>query len=78
MHPAGIREALRKRPFHPFAIRLADGQAVLVKHPEAVAIGERRVVVVQPDDSWSVIDVPLIVSLNCRAKKPRSGRRPTR
>ena len=37
----GIREALRRRPFEPFSLRLADGRDLPVSHPEAVALGER-------------------------------------
>ena len=38
----GVREALRKEPFEPFVLRLADGRALPVPHPEFVALGKRR------------------------------------
>jgi virulence-associated protein VagC len=60
----GIREALLKRPFQPFSIRLADGRSLAVRHPEMVAVGKRRIVVVQPDDSTLFIEPLLIVSLD--------------
>ena len=60
----GIREALRREPFRPFTIRLADGRNVAVPHPEFVAVGPRRVVVVSEDDSWNVLEPLLIVSLD--------------
>ena len=62
----GIREAVQRRPFEVFSIRLADGREITVTHPEAIAIGERRVIVVHPDDSWSVVEPLLIVSLDPR------------
>jgi hypothetical protein len=60
----GIRIALRRQPFEPFTIRLADGRAMPVRHPEFVAVGNRRVIVVAADDSWSVIEPILIVSID--------------
>jgi hypothetical protein len=66
----GVREALLKRPFEPFSIRLADGRALAVHHPERVAVGKRRIIVVEPDDSWSVIEPLLIVSLDYNGEHP--------
>jgi hypothetical protein len=72
----GIREALRNQPFDPFCIRLADGRSLSVPHPDMVAVGNRRIIVVQPDDSWSVIEPLLIVSLDYDGKhRPRTNRR---
>ncbi|MHC4301105.1 MAG: hypothetical protein ACYS7Y_27850 [Planctomycetota bacterium] len=72
----GIREALRRQPFEPFALRLADGRSLDVPHPEMVAVGKRRVIVVEPDDSWSVAEPLLIVSLDYNGKRrPRASRR---
>jgi len=72
----GIREALRRQPFEPFSICLADGRSLAVPHPEMVAVGKRRVIVVEADDSWSVIEPLLIVSLDYNGKhRPRTNRR---
>jgi hypothetical protein len=60
----GLREALRQQPFEPFTIRLADGRSLPVLHPEFVAVGKRRAVVIGEDDSWSWIEPLLIVSLD--------------
>ena len=60
----GIRIALRRQPFEPFTIHLSDGRAMAVRHPEFVAVGNRRVIVVAEDDSWSVIEPILIVSID--------------
>src|SRR5262245_47074203 len=62
MDLAGIREALHRQPFEPFALRLADGRSLAVSHPDFVAIGARRIVVIGPDDSSSFVEPPLIVS----------------
>ncbi len=84
MDVAGIRETLRRQPFEPFTIRLADGRSLEVRRPEFVAVGNRRMVVISEDEveSWSVIEPLLIVSLESlsapqkggngsRAKKPK-------
>jgi len=71
-----IREALRRQPFEPFSIRLADGRSLAVAHPEMVAVGKRRIIVVEADDSWSVVEPLLIVSLDYNGKHhPRTNRR---
>ena len=61
---AVIREALHRQPFEPFTIRLADGRKLAVHRPDFVAVGPRRAVVLGPDDSWSVVEPLLIVSLD--------------
>jgi len=68
----GVREALRKEPFEPFSIRLADGRSLPVMHPEFVAVGKRRLVIIDEQDSWSFVEPLMIVSLD-QIKKPRSG-----
>jgi hypothetical protein len=50
MDVAGVREALRREPFEPFLIRLADGRSLEVKHPEFVALSPRRIIVIEDDD----------------------------
>jgi hypothetical protein len=65
----GVREALHRQPFEPFVIRLADGRGLPVSHPDFVAVGTRRVVVVAEDDSTSMVDSLLIVSLDTLPKK---------
>jgi len=69
----GLREALRQEPFEPFAIRLADGRSLPVRHPEFVAVGQRRAVVIGENDSWSWIEPLLIVSLDSLPSPKRGG-----
>jgi hypothetical protein len=65
----GIRDALHKQPFKPFTISLTDGRSFAVPHPEMVAVGKRRVIVVGQDDSWSEVEPLLIVSLDYNGKR---------
>jgi hypothetical protein len=64
MDIGGIRQALHKQPFEPFTVRLADGRGLPVPHPDFVAVGPRRVVVVAEDNSWTVVEPILVVSLD--------------
>jgi len=64
MDIGGIREALHTQPFEPFTIRLVDGRGLPVPHPDFVAVGPRRVVVVAQDNSWTVLEPILVVSLD--------------
>ncbi len=69
----GARDSLHRQPFEPFVIRLADGRSVPVPHPDFVALTPRRVIVGFEDDTWSIIEPILIVSLDSIAKPPKGG-----
>lgn len=59
-----VREALRKLPFRPFTFRLADGRELPIVHPDFVAVSQRQVIVVNPqDESVSWLEPLLIVSI---------------
>ena len=58
-----IRSALRKEPFRPFELCLADGCRVGVKHPEFVAMNERIVIVTDEESATKILEPLLIVSL---------------
>jgi len=76
MDIAGIREALHRQPFEPFVMRLADGRALSVRHPDFVAMDRRRVIVIAEDGGWSVVEPLMIVSLDyVQPKSRRNGKR---
>lgn len=64
MDLAGLREALLQRPFEPFSIRLADGRSLEVRHPELLAVGKRRAILIQDDDSCLWLEPLLVVSID--------------
>jgi hypothetical protein len=68
-----LRNALRAQPFQPFVLRLADGREVRVPHPDFVAVSPRKVIVIHPDESWSVLEPLLIVSLEFATGAPTNG-----
>jgi hypothetical protein len=49
MNMETIREWLNRRPFDPFVLRLSNGEACEVRHPENVALGKTRLAVVYPE-----------------------------
>jgi hypothetical protein len=60
-----FRNTLLQRPFRPFKIRMADGRSFDVTHPEFVALTQsgRAAIVAHPDDSYSILDLPLMSEL---------------
>jgi hypothetical protein len=73
MDIAGIREALHRQPFQPFTLRLADGRSLHVPHPDFVAVGNRRIVVVSEDDTTSMIEPLLVVSIDTAPAQAKGG-----
>lgn len=66
------------RPFQPFTIRLGDGQALPVDHPEMLAYApkSRTAVVYRKDGSFEIVDLLLVTGLEVGL--PRGGRRARR
>jgi hypothetical protein len=68
-----VRDALKREPFVPFTLRLADGRTVPVGHPEFVAMSPRIIIVTAEDSSWKVVEPLLIVSIDYAPQKPEKG-----
>lgn len=60
-----LRQMHQMRPFRPFRIHMADGRYVDVHHPEFMAQtpGGRTIVVTKADDTFEVLDLLLVSSL---------------
>jgi hypothetical protein len=60
-----FKTTLHLQPFRPFTIRMADGRTFAVSHPDFVAQSPsgRIVIVFQPDESYSVLDLLLMTEL---------------
>jgi hypothetical protein len=50
-----IRQLATRRPFEPFTLRLSGGETYQVRHPETIAIGKQRLVVVDPESDQMAI-----------------------
>lgn len=63
-----VKNLYHATPFKPFTLHLADGRQIPVKHREfmATAPSGRTIVVYQPDDSFSIIDLLLVTSLEVK------------
>jgi len=63
-----IRNLYDAQPFAPFVMHLADGRQIAVQHREfmATAPSGRTVIVYQPDDSMSIIDLLLVTELEVK------------
>lgn len=55
-------ELLHQQPFRPFILLLADGRAFRVPHTNFISISRngRHVIVEKKDNSFAIIDLPLI------------------
>ena len=75
MTTAALQRLHQTRPFQPFVIRLGDGQALTVDHPEflAYAPNSRTATVYSTDGSFEIIDLLLVTGLEVR-----NGHRATR
>lgn len=64
-----LRTLLRAQPFRPFVIHLADGREVEVLHQEFTILSPqgRTAIVYRPDESFEIIDIMLVTSLEVSA-----------
>jgi hypothetical protein len=58
-----IRDAILRRPFQPFTLRMNDGRTYFVPHPERAAVGPRVVFVVDRSGAGVLLEPRLIASL---------------
>jgi len=63
-----FRRTLLAQPFQPFTLQLSDGRQFHVPEREFASMSHsgRTVIVIQPDDSFEVIDLLLVVRLEVR------------
>ena len=61
-----IRDLLRKQPFRPFTIHLADGREFPIEHVDFLLISrsERSFVVAELDGGYEIIDPMMVTSLS--------------
>jgi hypothetical protein len=58
-------------PFRPFTVHMGDGRSFRIDHPEFLSRSQsgRTIVVHQPDDSFSVLDMLLVTKLEVHPPK---------
>jgi hypothetical protein len=67
-HPVTVEQLIqmqRAQPFRPYRIHMADGRHPDVEHPDFVARSPsgRTIVVYQQDESFEIVDLLLVSSL---------------
>ena len=50
MNADAIREFLNRRPFEPFVIRMSDGEAHEVRHPECLMVLKTKAILSSPEE----------------------------
>jgi hypothetical protein len=72
-----IRSLYNATPFEAFRVNMANGKSVDVPHPDFMHLSPtgRRLIVDKADDTFEVIDVLLVMSVETLGK---NGRRPRR
>jgi hypothetical protein len=67
-----FKATLHLQPFRPFTIRMADDRALQVSHRDFVAQSPsgRTVIVFQPDETYSVLDLLLMTELQVANGQP--------
>jgi hypothetical protein len=71
-----LRDALRRKPFHPFTVHLADGREFLVHHHDFLLISptERSFVIAQLAGGYEIIDPLMVTSLSVSESQPQADR----
>jgi len=54
MNAETVREWLTRQPFEPFEVRLSNGEHYQIRHPELLAIGKNRIIIVDPNTDRGV------------------------
>jgi hypothetical protein len=65
----------RAQPFRPFTIRVADGRAFEIPHPEFLSRSPsgRTVIVYGPEENFSVLDLLLVTELEVNPPRKSAG-----
>jgi hypothetical protein len=75
MRPEDLRPFRDAVPFVPFHLHLADGQVVVVRHPENIATGTGLAATVHDGDSWRVVNLLLVTAAEIEPSSPPEPRR---
>ena len=62
MDTNAIREAVLKRPFKPFILRMNGGREFYIPHPEYVAVSRRVVSVIDHVSEAAIYLEPILIS----------------
>jgi hypothetical protein len=60
-----IKDAIQKRPFRPFSLRLANGLEIQIQEQDRVALhpdGD-TFIIFEPNGGYRIVDIPLVTDL---------------
>ena len=80
MNIDSLRKLHRAKPFNPFRLHLADGRRFDVEHPECLGYTPkgRTAIIMRIDDSFEIISLLLVSSLEVLDGRRENGRRAKR
>jgi len=60
-----IKDAIQKRPFRPFSLRLANGLEIQIEDENLVALhpAGKTFIIFEPDGGYRIVDIPLVTDL---------------
>jgi hypothetical protein len=73
MDTATIREAVLRRPFRPFRLRMNDGREFFVPHPEYIAVSKRVVMVIDSVTEAGLYLEPLLIASMNEESEPSAS-----
>jgi hypothetical protein len=63
MHPDEVVAALRRRPFLPFRLHVADGSAYDIRHPELLWVSLRAAYIGIPAAAPGLVERQVVIAL---------------
>jgi hypothetical protein len=66
MTTEAIKDAIQRRPFRPFRVRLADGAEIQIQSQDYVALhpAGKTFIIFEPDGGYRIVDIPLVTDLS--------------
>ena len=74
MTPEQLREFVRKRPFEPFTINMADGSRFKITHPESLVLPPGwnfNAIVAFPNDRFTFLYLKNVTHVSSRGSMPK-------
>jgi len=61
-----IKDAIQKRPFRPFSVRLANGLEIQIEDQDSVALHPvgKTFIIFEPDGGYRIVDIPLVTDMS--------------
>jgi hypothetical protein len=68
MTTEAIKDAIQKRPFRPFSLRLANGDEIQIQSQDYVALHPvgKTFIIFEPDGGYRIVDIPLVTDLSVK------------